>query len=108
MELSARIQKFIEHPFPLWETELTQQLIQHKWTELRKLGLNSLGDYSTARAWFKNPALEQSKKIAVAENNRDTVYIEYPSFNFLGSFHNEHGLEPLNEAEIESNSALSK
>lgn len=39
MGLATQIQKFIEHPFPLWETALIHQLIQHQWRELESKGL---------------------------------------------------------------------
>jgi len=105
MELATQIHKFIENPFPLWETNLTQLLIQHKWSELQKQGLNCPVDYSTSRVWLKNPVIEQSKRMAVADNN---MFLEMPAFNLLQSFYDEHGLEPLTEKEIQTNAVLQK
>lgn len=105
MELATQIHKFIEYPFPLWETNLTKLLIQHKWSDLQKHGLDGPVDYSTPRVWLKNPVIEQSKRIAVANNN---TFLEMPSFYLLKSFYDEHGLEPLTEKEIEANAVLQK
>lgn len=105
MDLAAHMHKFIEHPFPLWETNLTQLIIQHKWSELQKQGLNRQVDYSTSRVWLKNPFIEQSKRVAVADND---MFLEMPAFHLLQSFYDEHGLEPLTEKEIETNAVLQK
>lgn len=105
MELATQIRKFIENPFPSWETNLTQLLVQHKWSELQKQGLNCPVDYSTSRVWLKNPVIEQSKRIAVADND---MFLEMPAFNLLQSFYAEHGLEPLTEKEIQTNAVLRK
>ncbi len=104
MELRARIHKFIEHPFPLWETTLTHQLIQHEWRELERKGFQSSSNYSTARIWLQNPSLALGKKKAVTENN---LYVEMPSLQ-LQSFYDDHGLELLTENEIEADATLSK
>lgn len=104
MELTIQIQKYMERPFPLWETTLTHQLIQHKWKELLAKELNSRLNYSTARVWLNNPSLELDKRKEVVENN---LYIEMPSAQ-LQSFYGEHGLELLAEDEIEESRTLPK
>lgn len=105
MELATQIHKFIEYPFPLWETNLTKLLIQHKWSDLQKHGLDGPVDYSTSRVWLKNPVIEQSKRIALAGND---MFLELPAFHLLQSFYDEHGLELLTENEIEADAALLK
>lgn len=104
MELATQIHRFIEHPFPLWETALTHQLVQQKWKELSTEGFNSPLDYSTARVWLSNPSLELGKRKSVPENS---LYVEMPSAQ-LQSFYDEHGLGLLTENEIEATEALFK
>lgn len=104
MELATQIHKFIEQPFPIWETTLTHQLIQHKWRELERKGFQSPSNYSTARIWLQNPSLALGKKKAVTENN---LCVEMPSLQ-LQSFYDEHGLDLLTENEIEADGTLSK
>jgi hypothetical protein len=103
MDLAAQISKFTQNPFPLWETTLTHQLVQHKWRELENRGFQSPGGYSTAGIWLTNPSFELSKKKEVAEH----VYVEMPSIQ-MQYFYNEHGLELLTENEIEANAVLLK
>ncbi len=104
MELATEICKFIEHPFPLWETTLTHQLLRHKWRELEKKGFQSFDDYSTARFWLGDSASGIGKKKEIVESN---LCVEMPSFQ-LQSFYDEHGLELLTENEIEADGALLK
>ncbi len=102
MNVEAQIKQFIKHPFPLWETALTQELVQNKWNELQAQSLNDSSYYSTGRIWCKNSKLELSKRVAVTKSN-NAIQLEFPSFELLHSFYDEHGLEPSTEHEIESN-----
>ena len=101
MNLEAQIKQFIKNPFPLWETALAIELVQNKWNELRKQGLKDSSDYSTGRIWSKNFELGVGKRVAITETI-DPIQLEFPSFELLDSFYDEHGLEPLSEREIES------
>ncbi len=104
MELATEIHKFIENPFPLWETTLTRQLIQQHWIELKSKGFQSFSDYSTAGFWLGDSTLEIVQKKEIAES---TLCVEMPSFQ-LQSFYEEHGLDLLTENEIEGDAALLK
>ncbi|HEX8333008.1 MAG TPA: HEXXH motif-containing putative peptide modification protein, partial [Segetibacter sp.] len=104
MELATQIRKFIERPYPLWETTLTSQLAQHKWKEFERKGFQSFSDYSTDRFLLGDLAPEIGKKKEIADR---LLYVEMPSFQ-LQSFYDEHGLELLTENEIEVDAALLK
>ena len=107
MRLEDSISKFIERPFPLWETNLTQELVLNKWKQLQQFGLTNRDDYTTARIWLNNPLLQPDKKILTTEGNGENTFLEMPS-PLLKSFYEEHGLEILCNKESESVIVLKK
>lgn len=103
MELREQVKHFLHHPFPLWETTLTQQLVQYKWKELEAAGFRSSENYSTAGFWLHDPLQEIERKLIPGSD----LMVEMPSTR-MQSFYNEHGLELLTKEEIESTSAVQK
>ncbi len=108
MDLANFVRAYIEQPFPLWEFGITEKLVDNKWTELRKLNLLSLSDYSTARSYISSTLPLKNRYPIYDKHKRDTIYLEAPSFDTLFDFYQEHGLEPFSEPELEANAVLPK
>lgn len=108
MELTEAVHKFIQQPFPLWECELTDILVQNKWIELKAHGINNLNEYSTSRV-INNPNLSFDTKFLVSDKiDNEAIYLEVPSLALLESFYPKHGLVAHSLYELEPNKATSK
>ncbi len=102
------VNDYIKQPYPLWECELTEALVQNKWEVLRNEGLKNKSDYSTARC-VNDYTVSLGIRHPISESDDDEViYLESPSFSGLQSFYAEHGLVPLLDHEIETTDALLK
>lgn len=99
------IHKFINNPFPLWEVELTELLVQNKWKDLKKNNILSVEQYSSARCISDNN-LPLPHKYLISENEK--TYLELPSFNHLDDFNFEHGLNEYSLQDIETSNAFQK
>jgi hypothetical protein len=112
MLLKEIVQGFINHPYPLWEANLTELLVQERWVEL---GINhqiNSGNYSTVACIYNNgndkiPFIKNQPIISFDGGNR-VVHLESPSFDYLQTFYDEHGLVLLSENELTSSHAASK
>ncbi|MDP2162070.1 MAG: HEXXH motif-containing putative peptide modification protein [Flavobacterium sp.] len=100
MSLHDKIAFFLDNPFPLWETELTKMLVQNEWKEQLKYGITP-DNYSTAKSFLKKSIEIEKKSVLISGDSIDnSIYLEYPSFENLQEFYEEHGLEP----ELDNNS----
>jgi len=112
MLLKEKVHSFINHPYPLWECNLTALLVQEKWTEL---GINrqiNPDNYSTVACIYddandKIPPIK-NQPILSFDGENGAVYLENPSFDYLQKFYDEHGLAPLSENELTSSHAGAK
>jgi len=107
MGLVDIVHNYIKQPFPLWECDVTNALVQNKWIDLRKRDLSNLNDYSTARSI--NYAVPLGNRYPISANlENETMYLETSSLEYLQGFYDEHGLSPFSDQEIESNAILPK
>lgn len=108
MNLQEQVPSFIDQPFPLWEIELTTQLVSAEWKSLFDFDINPKG-YSTARAYCKDSKLPSSGMLKISETKSiDSIFIEYPQPDLLGAFYEETGLEILNQNEIRAINGIDK
>ncbi|MCD9855775.1 HEXXH motif-containing putative peptide modification protein [Epilithonimonas sp. JDS] len=92
--MEDKIIQFLNNPFPIWETDLTTDLVNEELLQLAKSGLNS-DNYSTSGGYFKN--VFELKKIPIIVSRQsatESTYLEYPDFSAFNFFYEEHGLEP--------------
>ncbi|MFM9951815.1 MAG: aKG-HExxH-type peptide beta-hydroxylase [Saprospiraceae bacterium] len=108
MNLTDTVINYLSSPYPIWECEVTESLVQNKWNELRKEKQLDINDYSTARC-IANSSISNGTKIPLSGISSDEIiYLESPSFDQLGDFYQEHGLAPLFEPEFKSNQIITK
>lgn len=108
MSLQHSIHSFIENPYPLWENDLTAQLVKAEWERLNKQDIKN-SDYSTARGFFNDITISASHKTQVyGINSSDSIFIELPQPELLGDFYNDTGLELLSKSEIDAVSGIEK
>ncbi len=108
MLLIDRVKKYITQPFPLWEGEVTEALVQNKWLELRNQGLKNQYEYSTTR-FVNDFSVPLETKVQITEGNHDkAIFLETISLDSFQNFYEEHGLVPLSNLEIETTDALRK
>jgi HEXXH motif-containing protein len=79
-----------------------------KWEELRRSFLLNSDDYSTERAYTKTTSLIGDRFSIPNSENHNLIYLEAPSFEGLGDFYQQHGLEPYLKIELTLNEVLSK
>jgi hypothetical protein len=107
-KLLALANAFIEHPFPLWESELTAALVENKWIDLNREGLSGPEQYNTAWPLTKEKDIEVEKLIVQKSQEGETIYCELPLFESIGNFYEEHGLILCSKEELVSTNALEK
>lgn len=108
MSLIDLIHSFIENPFPLWENNLTQEIVKSEWESLAEHSITP-EQYSTARSYYKDINLSQSDKVKIyGTSAKDPIYVEYPQKEILQNFYEYIGLEVLNQSEIESIDSIQK
>jgi hypothetical protein len=106
--MKSIVHSYIENPFPVWETRVTEALVQNKWNELKKYQLHDPNEYTTSRFLNKLPTAQVNRFSILNGFENEVIYLETPSFNYLDNFYSEHGLHPCNEIELVSNNALTK
>jgi hypothetical protein len=108
MLLKEKIDAFLNAPFPLWENELTTQLVSEEWNVLASCTITAT-NYSTARAYFKETKLPANGTVKIfGTTESDSIFIEYPQPELLGFFYEETGLELLNQNEINAINGVEK
>ncbi|WP_165585146.1 aKG-HExxH-type peptide beta-hydroxylase [Chryseobacterium soli] len=99
--LKDNILQFLNNPNPIWETELTKDLVNAELAYLSQFELD-LTNYSTQRSYFKKNIKIEEKPILISGiSSSDSIYLEYPQVPFFNFFYEEHGLEPENKSEID-------
>jgi len=92
--------RFVANPFPLWEVELTKTLVEHKWENLCRQGIVGLQRYyNTTNAYYKKNYQTALRGKSLLANQAPNTRLEFADFEYLTSFYNEHGLDPLNVEE---------
>lgn len=105
MNVKNLIQEFIACPFPMWESDLTSALVAERMYLLSKMGIiSSAKHYNTSSALLKRP-YENTVHLPLSG---DQCCLEYPSFDSLGAFYNEHGLRPMDIPELHDAMAVTK
>lgn len=105
MAIERIIQNYLEQPLPLWENEITQLLVEHKWAELSTESNITPSSYTIAGCVIKNMKTSQSNFLSPVTSNE--INIEMPS-NDLKGFYEEHGIAPVEIATVESSEDVSK
>jgi hypothetical protein len=112
MLIKENVHSFINHPYPLWECNLTALLVQEKWIELSINRQINPDNYSTVACIYdegndKIPPIK-NQPILSFDGENVVVYLENPSFDYLQTFYDEHGLVPLSESELTTSHAGAK
>lgn len=108
MELATRIEGYIEQPFPIWNSNLTRELVNGRWKYLRNENLWDLNQYNTAGYILKDPSLSFNRTPITCKSKPYTIYMEIPSFEYLTNFYKENGLNPYTGRELEKICASEK
>lgn len=99
-QLRNKILSFIDNPFPLWENDLTDNLVANELLKLSEFGIN-LGNYSTAAGYFDKDTQDRKKNILLFGTNlKNSIYLESPQYDLLNEFYEEHGLVPEPESKL--------
>lgn len=105
-KLGDDIRQFLKLPIPVWETVLTDLLVERKYKALTETCGGSRQGYTTISAFSGKPADPTAKKWLIGVEN-SSVYIEHPS-EMLKSFYDDHGLKPLSTKRLLQEKAPSK
>jgi hypothetical protein len=89
LTLQEHIENYIEHPFPLWDNELTKLLVANKWHELSTgVSLNEQYNYNITNSITKGQHNDEFMIPLLGSN----IQIAIPTLP-LQSFYKEHGLK---------------
>jgi hypothetical protein len=98
--------QFVHYPFPLWEMDLTQILVQEKWEQLQNSGDLNRHNYSTVNGFIGKPIDPISN--AVVDQYNDKMILLEPFSKNLADFYNEHGLPVASVKELKKYYAFQK
>lgn len=104
--LKNDIKAFLSSPFPLWENQLTNQLVALRYEYLKSIQIDGRLAYATATALHQTK-FETDKQFLAAYGS-NTIYLEAPDKYHLAGFYEEHGLLPLNKRELVRQRAATK
>ena len=108
MNVRAHALAYIENkPFVIFEPALAASLVQVGSDKLAKETGIRIDNYSVANCLhgFRPPIGSQ---LRLTLGGKEKIVIEVPDFQCLQNFYEEHGLEPLNAADVETNQTLDK
>ncbi len=89
MEISKRILKFIHNPFPLWDSDIADLVIDHKWDTSLKNIFQNHDKYSITGCILKDETIKE--KALQLINTGGKIQIAFPS-DSLDGFYNNHGI----------------
>lgn len=108
MDFKDIIYDYIEQPYPLWESLVTDKLAEFQWKEDEILAFIRHENYSIAKCLDVNfHTLTNKLPIYNSNNNNENIYLEAPSKDLL-SFYEKHGLNPCPENELDKEKAITK
>ena len=92
MDIQTIIQDYLKQPLPLWENEVTQLLVEHKWKELALQSQITPNTYTIAECVIKDKKVTETN-LPLSDSNYD-IKIAVPSDDLKG-FYKKHGIEPI-------------
>jgi hypothetical protein len=93
VEINERIKDYIHNPFPLWDGDIADLLIDYKWNTSLNNIFQNYDDYSISGCILKD-VKKKEKTLPLIETN-GKIQIAFPS-NYLSDFYDEHGLVETN------------
>ena len=100
-ELEEIVRKYLEVPYPLWESIVTKDIVDSKWKSLKKSENISFEEYTTLKVLHGN-INEPELRIPVNNITNEVIYAEAASFDLMKDFYEEHGLVPCCKNEFEA------
>ncbi len=107
MNLTQLIHRYLAAPFPIWNLELTETLVQKKWMELEGIEIQSRENYSTAASYHQK-GMSVGVRSQLQHASQPKMYQEAPNAELLGVFYDKHGLELLSEQDLKESDAIVK
>ncbi|WP_417353506.1 aKG-HExxH-type peptide beta-hydroxylase [Flavobacterium alkalisoli] len=94
MAINEKINAFLEKPFPLWENDLTAELVAAQWKFFREYGIWP-ENYSTTKGLFWDRKLAMPEMFLISGTDAsDGIQLEMPQ-EILSNFYEQTGLEPI-------------
>jgi hypothetical protein len=91
MEIGERIVDYIHDPFPLWDEQIANLVIDYKWNTSLKNIFQNRDNYSITGCLLKDKT--KKEEVFSLIRTRNKIKISFPS-DKLNGFYTEHGLEP--------------
>ncbi|KOP38919.1 MULTISPECIES: HEXXH motif-containing putative peptide modification protein [unclassified Flavobacterium] len=92
MDIQTIIQDYLKQPLPVWENEITQLLVEHKWEELALQSNITPNTYTIAECVIKDKSVTETN-LPLSDSNYD-IKIAVPSDDLKG-FYKKHGIKPI-------------
>jgi len=106
--MKTKIEKFLSQPFPLWETDLTADLVNDKFLSgINEGWIQPHFGYTTVNAYYKQDKGEYSNRKKILSKAGYKIFLEEPSNELLGAFYQEHGLTVQTSAQLSENNYTS-
>ena len=102
MEIVSVLMACLEQSSPLWNVEITKNLVEEKWEELKSQNSWDPNNYSTAGILLGDSSLAADRFAIPIDIDTEDIYIEIPSQEHLSNFYNENGLELYTKEELDS------
>lgn len=105
MDIQKTIQDYLKQPIPLWENEITELLVNHKWALLNKQSQIIPNTYSITGCVIQGQSVTEANLSLPSSNT--TIKIAVPSKDLKG-FYDKHGIKPVEIDIIDSASEIAK
>lgn len=101
--MQDKIFQFLNNPFPLWENDLTSDLVNAQLIDLSQYDLD-LTNYSTEGSYFGSNNITEKKPVLIYGTlPKNYIFLEYPQLSSFNFFYEDHGLEPEYTSNISDN-----
>ncbi len=100
MRVSELTETYLNRPFPIWDENVTQALVDDRWQALAQSGQWTPRNYNAA-GYYLNDLSVSPVKTKISSDSRDqNIYIEAPCPDCLDGFYIKAGLHPYPDDQI--------
>ena len=100
MSVSALTETYLNRPFPIWDENVTQALVDDRWQILAQSSQWTPRNYNTAGYFLEDSSVAPVKTKISSDSRDQNIYIEAPGPSCLDGFYIKAGLHPYPDDQI--------
>lgn len=106
MSVCELTETYLNRPFPIWDENVTQTLVDDRWQILAQSGQWTPRNYNTAGYFLEDSSVSPVKTKISSDSRDQNIYLEAPCSNYLDDFYLKSGLHPYPEGQINTSQII--